>query len=291
MTHDKAFKTAIRARMAQAGEPYSVARRAVLSDAGDATERAAEPDSSAHVTSDPGETEDYYERYAREARLAGLPEEQIAVQLARMTAQDQTAQSRALADRATEAADRAQDRADAAEEEAGSAEERAELAHEAAAMAEEWAEDAERARAQKRAGQLQEQAERARERADQAQEAADRAQEWADRVSEAADKADEGDAEVDYEDEDQDQSWRVASRVTFPGPLPRVPRLPRPPRPPRPFRPASPWGGQDDVLMSRLDRLHEKFEQAQERLHEHIEQAQERAAEILGQFGTDRDRG
>ncbi len=36
MTQDKALKSAIRARMAQAGEPYNVARRAILADGEDA---------------------------------------------------------------------------------------------------------------------------------------------------------------------------------------------------------------------------------------------------------------
>jgi hypothetical protein len=294
MTQDKAFKAAVRARMAQAGEPYSVARRTLMSDAGDASEPAAEPDSSAHVTSDRGETEDYNERYAREARLAGLPEEEIAVRLAGMTARDQSrglaTEARALADRAEEAAERAQERADEAEEEAARAEERAELAREAAEMAHEWAEEDDLNRAQERAGQMQQRAEQARESADQAQEAADRAQDRADRLSEAADEAEE--ADDDY-DEDQDEGWQAGARVLFPGPAPRSLRPPRPPRPPRPHRPppaSGSWGG-PDRLISELGRLQERFEQAQERLQERIEQAQERAAEVLGQFGTDRDRG
>jgi len=49
MTQDKALKSAIRARMAESGEPYNVARRAVMAD---------------------GE-EDYNARYLREAEESG----------------------------------------------------------------------------------------------------------------------------------------------------------------------------------------------------------------------------
>jgi len=89
MTRDKAQKTAARQRMAETGEPYSVARRAV----------AAEP-ARAEGPVVTGMTPE--EQYAREAEAAGVSAAEI---------------------RAQEAAFRAQESADQAEERAGLAHE------------------------------------------------------------------------------------------------------------------------------------------------------------------------
>ena len=79
MTRNKAQKIAARQRMAETGEPYSVARR---------------------ETPPPGSVTPE-ERYAREARDAGVPEAEIAAQLAAFRMQE----ARELADAAEEAAE------------------------------------------------------------------------------------------------------------------------------------------------------------------------------------------
>jgi hypothetical protein len=115
MTRDKAQKIATRQRMAQTGEPYSVARKAAEDRAGD-----------------PGAGETAEERYVREAQEAGVS----------------TADAEALrfgfraperADQLRQAADQAREQAEQAEESAVQAEERAELAQEAADLAQDWA--------------------------------------------------------------------------------------------------------------------------------------------------------
>ena len=100
MTQDKARKAATRQRMAETGEPYSVARHAVENEAGD--QSVAEPPPAAERRS-----------YAEQAQE--------------------------LADRARRRADEAQDRADQAQERAERAEEAASLADAAADMAAEAA--------------------------------------------------------------------------------------------------------------------------------------------------------
>jgi hypothetical protein len=252
VTQDKAFKSAIRARMAEHGEPYNVARRAVMAE-----------DESAQSTSFPGgpelgqaesaSEEDYYARYLREAEESGVPSDQV--------------RAMAIADRLQEAADRAQNAADLAEELAEEAEEaadeageRAGLAEEAASMATEWADPDEQEQAQRRSDAMRERAERAREAAERARERAEQAQERAELAQEAADQAQE-----DFDDEDERPSgdWRGAGPGGWPGHPPTPPRPPRPPRPPH--------GGAGDLrngidtLMSRLGQLEQRFTEAQDR--------------------------
>ena len=92
MTRNKAQKAVTRQRMAETGEPYTVARRATLS------------------SDDPSSEE----QYAREAREAGVSEAEIAAQLAAFRLRDAAEQARELADAAEEAADVAERRAELA---------------------------------------------------------------------------------------------------------------------------------------------------------------------------------
>jgi hypothetical protein len=163
MTQDKARKAAVRRRMAETGEPYSVARHAVEHEhegaaAGDpfGAERGAPP------------ADDRW--YAGAAEEAGITVAEFRVQH--------------LAD----LADNARERAEVAEEAVSVAREAAELAQQAADMTQGWADKQEQERAQRRANQARAAAEEAQRRADQAQRQADAAEEAAD---DAADLADE----------------------------------------------------------------------------------------------------
>lgn len=163
MTQDKAWKAATRQRMAETGEPYSVARRAVEREHQGATAgdrlgagRGAPP------------RDDRW--YAGEAEEAGIPGAEFRVQH--------------LAD----LADQARERAEEAEETVSVAREAAGLAQQAADMTRGWADKQEQERARRRANQARAGAEEAQRRAGQAQRQADEAEEAAD---EAADLADE----------------------------------------------------------------------------------------------------
>jgi chromosome segregation ATPase len=237
MTQDKALKSAIRARMAESGEPYNVARRAVMAD-----DEAAGPAS-------PAGGEDYYARYLREAEESGVPSDQIAAM--------------AIADRLQEAADRAQDAADLAEElaeqaeeAADEAEEKANLAEESASLATEWADPQEQERAEWRSDAMRDRADRAREAAERARERAEQAQERAELAQEAADDARNDD---DEDEEGLSGGWH--------GHLPTPPRPPRPPRPPQPHR--GPANGMDR-LVGRLAELEQRFGQVQDRTAEFL---------------------
>src|ERR1700678_3863703 len=118
MTSDKARKLATRRRMAETGEPYSLARRAA-----EGGETAGQPD-------EPEETPE--QRYLREAQDAGVPAADLDALRAAFEAGDGARQLRW-------AAQAARIRADEAEKLAEQAEERAELAQEAADLAQEWA--------------------------------------------------------------------------------------------------------------------------------------------------------
>ena len=150
MTEDKARKIAARQRMAETGEPYSVARRAVedehATSAGPPTGAAG--DAGADVVSPP-------EQAGQARRLAE--------------------QARIQAERAAQAADRAEEAAD--------------LTQEAAELAQEWGSDAEVDRALRRAHEARTAAEQARSRAEQAERLADEAEEAADLAEETADEA------------------------------------------------------------------------------------------------------
>jgi hypothetical protein len=100
MTEDKARKAAIRRRMAQTGEPYSVARHAVDGGA-DPADAGARPDEP--VTDQPVAAETPEEQFEREAEAAGVSAVQRAVARAAFAAQDG-------ADRVREALHDAQER-------------------------------------------------------------------------------------------------------------------------------------------------------------------------------------
>jgi hypothetical protein len=149
MTQDKARKAATRQRMAETGEPYSVARHAV--------EREHEGATAEDPLSDRGAPPRDDRWYASEAEEAGISVAEFRVQH--------------LADRA----DKARERAEEAEETVSVAREAAELAQQAADMTRGWADKQEQERAQRRADQARAAAEEARRRADQAQRQADEA--------------------------------------------------------------------------------------------------------------------
>jgi hypothetical protein len=163
MTQDKARKAATRQRMAETGEPYSVARHAV----GREHEGAAAEDPLGADRGAPPRDDRWY---ASEAEAAGLTVAEFRVQH--------------LAD----LADKARERAEEAEETVSVAREAAGLAQEAADMTRGWADKQGQERAQRRANQARAAAEEAQRRAGQAQRQADEAEEAAD---EAADLADE----------------------------------------------------------------------------------------------------
>jgi len=265
MTSNKAQKTAARQRMAQTGEPYSVARHAV--SAGDPEPEAA-PSARAAGT-EPSELSPE-EQYAQEARAAGVPAAEIDAQLARFRDREATEDRELEAAGLVRRAEQARAVADRLEESAERAEERADLAQEGAELAQEWADEQEQDRAVERAGELSAQAELARERAERAQEAAGRAEEQAGRAEEQAGLAEEPwdhDGEPgepgepwDHHGEPAepgepwdfgDEPWEPGAahprdwhpedrRMTMHRP-PHPPKPPRPPRPPRPARPPRPW--------------------------------------------------
>jgi hypothetical protein len=156
MTQDKARKAATRQRMAETGEPYSVARHAVEREHEGAT---AEDPLGAGRGAAPRDDR-WYASEAEEFRVQHL----------------------------ADLADKARERAEEAEETVSVAREAAELAQQAADMTRGWADKQEQERAQRRANQARAAAEEAQRRADQAQRQADEAEEAAD---EAVDLADE----------------------------------------------------------------------------------------------------
>ena len=127
MTRNKARKTAARHRMAQTGEPYSVARKATQA-------RAESP--VVHETPEvqPVVRETPEERYVREAEEAGVPAAELDALRATFLATDRAGQLRQAADQARERADEAEDAAGEAEMRADEAEMRADEAG--------WADDA-----------------------------------------------------------------------------------------------------------------------------------------------------
>lgn len=209
MTRDRARKTAARQRMAETGEPYVVARKAVgTGDQGEAPVRAAADDDA---------TPD--EQYAREAAEAGIPAAQIESQLAAFRARD--------------AAVRAREEADRAEETADEAEQLAMVAQDAADEAEDWADEQEHRRLRQRADEAQHAADSAREKADQAEEVAADAEE---RAELAEDAADSDQALVSADEGGRELRSHGASRPLWGAVIPVPGRGPRPPNPPRP-----PW--------------------------------------------------
>src|SRR2546429_5457758 len=151
MTQDKARKAATRQRMAETGEPYSVARHAV----GREHEGAAAEDPLGADGCAPPRDDRWY---AGEAEEAGITVAEFRVQH--------------LAD----LAGKARERAEEAEETVSVAREAAELAQEAADMTRGWADKQEQERAQRRAHQARAASQEAQRRAGQAQRQAEEAQ-------------------------------------------------------------------------------------------------------------------
>jgi len=243
MTQDKARKIAIRQRMAETGEPYSVARHAVedeyVSSAGPLESPA---DRSGGMTGDVGDAE-------------ALPPEQAwhLAEQARYLAE----QARIRAERAGEAADRAEEAAD--------------LTQEAAELTQEWGSDEEIDRALRRADEARTAAGQARSRAEQAERLAEEAEEAADRAEEAIDEA--GHLAGVYED--GPPRWHHhPSRPAHPPQAPQPPQAPRPPRPPRIHDDGPP--GQDDWPPQHPDpvgRLQDRVDQFIHRLSSARDQA------------------
>jgi hypothetical protein len=248
MTQDKALKAAIRARMAQAGEPYSVARHVILADGPLGGERGG-TEASAEYDLAADQADDYFAIYLREAREAGVPEDEIEAMAAAHRPQERLREAREFADRAEELAEQAEEAADLAEE-------RASLAEESAELAEEWADPVEQRAARLRAARMQAEFERARELADRARQKADLAEEQAELAEEAAD--------LDEDETDDDDDDDSAPGWSWGGP-PRPPRPARPPRPPRPPRPTRPHFTGTGPFMSKLDLLEQRFEEMQDR--------------------------
>lgn len=144
MTNNKAQKTAIRQRMAETGEPYSVARRAAQAQA-QADDAGPTQADEALRADDPFATQTQEERYIREAEEAGVPEAVLEAMRAAMQA---AMHAQRRAGEMLVAAERAQEQAERAEEAAGRAKERAQ---EAADLMLEWAEEDEQRQAQEHA--------------------------------------------------------------------------------------------------------------------------------------------
>ncbi|HEX3751262.1 MAG TPA: hypothetical protein VHW06_11935 [Streptosporangiaceae bacterium] len=225
MTQNKVQKAAIRRRMAETGESYVVARRAVLEGAGRAGPVTPE------------------EQYAREAAAEGVSPEEIDARTLAYRLEAATEQAQQAADRARELADQAEEVAEGAEDRAGEAEDAAEEAAE-------WAAPEELRLLRDRAGQLHQAVEQARVRADRAEEEASAAEERADLAADAAGEA------ADGEVWEAEPGWAWA-QVTGGGframarPVPPVP--PMPPAPPVPPGPgyhamvtAHAWGPEDE---------------------------------------------
>jgi hypothetical protein len=183
MTSSRARKIATRERMAETGEPYTVAKRA--------TEAGPLPQ--------PGDIAE--ERYGGEAAADVVPAADGELVRA-------IGQARTHADELRRAAQQARQRADQAEDAAAEAEERAEYAGDAADLAQGWAGEHDRRLAQEQADQMRRAAEDARQRADQVEEAAEQAEdaahEAAERVGDLMASASEPDEKA-KEDADADE--------------------------------------------------------------------------------------
>ena len=223
MTQDKAKKTAARQRMAETGEPYSVARRAVQAGqpvAGEAGQivvryRLAHT-FELEVDGEAWASADNQTRARLIVERAGQGSPDPGATLAELIAHDLDERGAdafaAAADRAGEAAaDRGWEEeyyADGAASEGITVEEF--KAREASGQAQEWGWE----QVQERTGEARE---RAQERADQAQERADQAQEQADEAEERADEArsdaDEAREVADDTGDDGDRAaWERAER-------------------------------------------------------------------------------
>jgi len=230
MTQDKAKKTAARQRMAETGEPYSVARRAVQAGqpvAGEAGQivvryRLAHT-FELEVDGEAWASADNQTRARLIVERAGQGSPDPGATLAELIAHDLDERGAdafaAAADRAGEAAaDRGWEEEYYADGAASEGITVAEFkAREASGQAQEWGWEQvqertgeARERAQERADQAQERADQAQERADQAQEQADEAEERADEARSDADEARE--VADDTGDDGDRAAWERAER-------------------------------------------------------------------------------
>jgi hypothetical protein len=240
MTQDKARKIAIRQRMAETGEPYSVARHAVE----DEHVSLADPSSADSLEGVTGD--------AADAEAEAFPQER----------------AWRLAEQARYLAEQARIRAEHAGEVADRTEEAADLTQEAAELTQEWGSDEEIDRALSRADEARTAAGQARSRAEQAERLAEEAEEAADRAEEAIGEA--GHLADVYED--GPPHWH--HRPSQPAHPPRPPQAPRPPRPPRSHHDGP--QGQDDWPQQRPDpaeRLQDRVDQFIQRLSSARDQA------------------
>src|SRR5580704_16764983 len=136
MPEDKARKIATRQRMAETGEPYSVARRAVEDDHDD----GITGDAGTHAAGNAG-THEAGDAGTHEAGDAGSREAQARAHEHAVQARELAEQARHFAEQARERAERAEEDADRAQEAADQAEESADQADEAADEAEDLAGD------------------------------------------------------------------------------------------------------------------------------------------------------
>jgi hypothetical protein len=270
MTQNKAQKIAARQRMAQTGEPYSVARR------------AAERARTAGATTDPDNAGQATPRddnsCASVAAEAGISVGRFKEQAAK--AQQLLDQARIRAEQAQERADREQDRAEQVEEAASMLQEAADLAREAAELTEGRTDDQDQERARQRGEQAQVAADQAQQRADLAQRQADEAQEFADQAEEVADEAESAACEADslaadFDDEDDDDDADEDDADDH-GQADRIhDGLNRD----RTHRVAADHGwGQRDPVQDTVDQLLRRFGQVRER----AEVLMSRAERILG---------
>jgi multidrug efflux pump subunit AcrA (membrane-fusion protein) len=292
MTQNKAQKTAVRQRMSETGEPYSVARHVV--EAGQAPSGPPEPPQTGRNATPRDDT--WYAMVAEEAGIS----------VGEFKAQEEAARLSDLAEDAQRRADAAQERADLAQEQAGQAEEVAELAQAAADLATEAAEltrsaadEQERERAQQRADEAALARDRAQQAAELAQERAEREQELAERAEEAADQAQEhadelaedsrdedGEGFEGFDDEDGPEDWhrdgwnweRAAGEHHGHGP-----HHPGPPHGPGPDWNRFEYLG--DRLQDRVDTFRQRFDLARERAEQMISQAERIMKAARGDVG------
>jgi hypothetical protein len=262
MTRNKAQKTATRQRMAETGEPYSVARHMTGTDRVPA-EPPEPPATGPNAT-------------ARDDRWYAQVAEEAGISVAEFKAQEEAARAAELAEEARERADAAQERADLAQERAEQVQEAAELAQQAADLATEaaelthsWSDEQERERAQQRADQAQLAADRALAAAGLAQEQAEREQELADQAEEAADEAEARAGEFagepdDEDDEDGPAAWRYGD-WSWDG---------------IGWEHFGHWPGAD---LDRLDDLGDRMQAKVARLRQRFDLARERAERLIGQ--------
>jgi hypothetical protein len=264
MTQNKARKTAARQRMAETGEPYSVARRAVQAETGQILVRYRLARTfELEVDEEVWARADNQTRARLIAERAGQDSPDPGTTLAALIAHDLDERG---AGAFTAAADREWEEeyyADGAASEGITVEEF--KAREASGQAQEWAREQvqersgeARERAQERAGQAQE---RAQERAGQAQERADQAQERADRVQEQAEeaqeRADEARTDADEAREVADDTREDDDRAAWE----------------RAERKADQAQEEADRAQARADREQERAEQEQERADREQERA------------------